>query len=110
IGSLATPANTLFSFRFTLGSCLNSNSHHPIFNRMFEKNPLFFLQTGDFHYDNPNSPYDINIHRRPYERLMSNTTYSHFFQRCPLVYIWDDHDYSGNNSDSTAAGKTNARI
>jgi len=110
IGTFVTPADTAFSFRFTVGSCLNSNSHHPVFNRMSEKNPLFFLQTGDFHYDNPNSAYDINVHRRPYERLMSNTTYSQFFQHFPLAYIWDDHDYSGNNSDSTAAGKTNARI
>jgi phosphodiesterase/alkaline phosphatase D-like protein len=110
IGSFVTPGDSVYSFRFVVGSCLNSNSHHPVFNRMAEKNPLFFLQTGDFHYDNPNSAYNINIHRMPYERLMSNAAYENFFKHFPLVYIWDDHDYSGNNSDSTAAGKINARI
>jgi phosphodiesterase/alkaline phosphatase D-like protein len=110
IGSLVTPSDSAFSFCFTLGSCLNSNSHHPVFSRMLEKRPLFFLQSGDFHYDDPNSAYNINVHRLPYEHLISNRTYSHFFKHIPLVYIWDDHDYSGNNSDSTAAGKINARI
>ena len=110
IGSFITPADSAFSFKFTLGSCLTSNSHHPVFNRMKEKTPLFFLQMGDFHYDNPNSAYFINTHRVPYERILSNVTYSRFFRNCPIAYVWDDHDYSGNNSDSTAAGKTNARI
>jgi phosphodiesterase/alkaline phosphatase D-like protein len=109
IGSFRTPGDSTFSFSFTLGSCLNSNSHHPVFERMIEKQPLFFLQTGDFHYDNPDSR-NANVHRRPYENLLSNPTYRKFFAHCPIAYVWDDHDYCGNNSDSTAAGKTNARI
>jgi phosphodiesterase/alkaline phosphatase D-like protein len=109
IGTFYTPADSPFSFNVTVGSCLASESHHPVFQRMLEKNPLLFLQTGDFHYDNPNSS-NINRHRLPYERLLRNSTFRKFFHRCPIAYVWDDHDYCGNNSDSTATGKSNARI
>src|SRR5437868_8253289 len=78
--------------------------------RMAEKSPLFLLQMGDFHYDNPNSAFSLNVHEQPYERLLQNSTYQYFFKRFPLAYVWDDHDYAGNNSDSTAAGKENARL
>ena len=110
IGTFITPSDSAFSFQFTLGSCLHSNSHHPVFEKMLEKNPLFFLQMGDFHYDNPNSRSNINSHRLPYEHLLANTTYRNFFRHCPIAYVWDDHDFAGNNSDSLAAGKTNARL
>jgi len=110
IGSFATPADSAYSFRLTLGSCLHSNSHHQVLKRMAEKNPLFFLQMGDFHYDNPNSTYSLQVHEQPYERLLSNEDYQVFFKKVPFAYVWDDHDYAGNNSDSTAGGKANARI
>jgi len=110
IGTFFTPSNSAFSFQFTLGSCLHSNSHHLVLKRMSEKNPLFFLQMGDFHYDNPNSAFSLNVHEFPYERLLSNADYEAFFKKVPIAYVWDDHDYAGNNSDSTASGKANARI
>jgi alkaline phosphatase D len=110
IGSFVTPGDSAYSFRFTLASCLHSNSHHPVLQRMSEKNPLFFLQMGDFHYDNPNSAYSLRVHELPYEQLLANPTCQTFFKKTPLAYMWDDHDFAGNNSDSTAGGKTNARI
>ena len=110
VGSFMTPGDSAFSFRFTLASCLHSNSHHPVLKRIAEKDPLFFLQMGDFHYDNPNSSSSLNVHQLPYERLLANDVYQSFFRKIPFAYMWDDHDYAGNNSDSTASGKANARI
>jgi phosphodiesterase/alkaline phosphatase D-like protein len=81
-----------------------------VLKKMAEKNPLFFLQMGDFHYDNPNSSSSLNVHQLPYERLLANDVYQSFFKKIPFAYVWDDHDYAGNNSDSTASGKENARI
>ncbi len=110
VGTFTTPNNLPFSYKFTIGSCLNSNTNHPVFNRISDKNPLFFLSMGDFHYDNPNSSTDVNVHRNPYEtNLLSKSNYKAVFQNYPIAYVWDDHDFSGNDSDSTAVGKANAR-
>ena len=110
IGRFTTPKVGPQNFRFTVGSC-NGNSAHVVFDKMGDKNPLFQLTTGDFHYDNPNSGSDINVHRMPYENnMLSQVASRNFFLKYPLAFVWDDHDYCGDNSDSLAAGRTNARI
>ena len=109
VGRFRTPAAGAFSFRFTVGSCAVS-SNHQVYALMKNKAPLFHLATGDFHYANPNSGTDLNVHRLPYEQnMLSQAPSRDFFLRTPLAYIWDDHDYSGNNSNAASAGKTNAR-
>jgi hypothetical protein len=109
VGRFRTPAAGAFSFRFTVGSCAVS-SDHQVYTLMRYKSPLFHLTTGDFHYANPNSGTDINVHRLPYEQnMLSQATSRAFFLRTPFAYVWDDHDYSGNNSNATSTGKTNAR-
>jgi hypothetical protein len=78
---------------------------------MAEKNPLFELITGDFHYENPNSGTNIDVHRLPYEdNMLSQTASRNFHLQYPLAYIWDDHDYCGDNTGSSAIGRTNARL
>jgi|GEM_PF-718385 len=110
IGSFTTPASSAFNFKFAVGGCA-ATSNHPVYNKIGEKNPLLFVSLGDFHYANPNSSTDINVHRLPYEQnMLSQTPSRNFFLNTPLAYMWDDHDYSGNDTDSTAAGKTNARL
>jgi alkaline phosphatase D len=109
VGRFRTPAAGAFSFRFTVGSCAVS-SNHQVYTLMKNKSPLLYLNTGDFHYANPNSGTDLNVHRRPYEQnMLSQPPSRDFFLRTPLAYAWDDHDYSGNNSNGASAGKTNAR-
>jgi alkaline phosphatase D len=109
VGRFRTPAAGAFSFRFTVGSCAVS-SNHQVYTLMRYKAPLFHLTTGDFHYANPNSSTNVNVHRLPYEQnMLSQPPSRAFFLRTPLAYVWDDHDYSGNNSNAASAGKTNAR-
>jgi hypothetical protein len=110
VGSFKTSNTGAFSFRFTVGGC-GLSSNHPVYTKMGEKNPLLFIANGDFHYANPNSGTDINVHRQPYEtNMLSQAASRNFFKNTALAYIWDDHDFSGNDTDSTAAGKTNARL
>jgi phosphodiesterase/alkaline phosphatase D-like protein len=110
IGTFTTPEARPFSYHFTVGSC-SGNSNHPVFKLIQDRDPLFHLTTGDFHYANPNSGADINVHRAPYEeRILKKKVTASLFREVPIVYVWDDHDYSGDNSDGTAAGKTNARL
>jgi alkaline phosphatase D len=109
IGRFKTPANGAFSFKFGVASCSNTGNHQ-VYTAIANKDPLFFLQTGDFHYVNPNSS-DINVHRDPYEsRILSQSPSATLFRNHALAYTWDDHDYCGNNSSGSGlTGSSNAR-
>ncbi len=110
VGSFKTFANGPFSYSFVIGSCI-INGEHKVFDVMKNMSPSFYINMGDLHYENPNSGTDINIHRLPYENaVLSKTKFSQFLKNVPITYVWDDHDFSGNNSDSSFVGKENARI
>jgi alkaline phosphatase D len=108
IGSFTTPSSEAFSFRLTVGSCAY-NSDHPVYDAILTKSPLFHVTTGDFHYANPNSS-NIDEHRSPYEtEILSKKRASNFFSKTPFAYVWDDHDYCGDNSYGAETGQANAR-
>jgi alkaline phosphatase D len=109
IGIFKTPAAGPFSFSFTLGSC-SSTGGHSVYTAMGNKTPLFFLQTGDFHYLDPNSS-NISTHRTPYEsRILSQSQSGTFLRNTAVAHMWDDHDYCGNNNvGSNLPGTANAR-
>lgn len=109
IGIFKTPAAGPFSFSFSVGSC-SSTGNHQVYTAMQNQNPLFFLQTGDFHYLDPNSS-SISTHRTPYEsRILSLAPSANFLRNTAVAYMWDDHDYCGNNNvGSNLTGTANAR-
>ncbi len=110
IGSFKTFANGPFSYSFATGSCTEI-SNHKVFDVMKSMNPNFYIVMGDLHYMNPNSNVNINMHRLPYEtEVLSKQRAADFFKKTPVAYIWDDHDFCGNNSDSSFLGRQNARI
>src|ERR1043166_2643981 len=104
IGSFTTVANGPCSYSFVAGSC-SSNSNHPVFDAMRQMNPLFYLNMGDLHYDNPSSDINVSIHRMPYETVLSKPRQSDLLHKTPIAYMWDDHDFCGNDSDSSSIGK-----
>ena len=109
VGSFTTPGQGHFSFYFVTGSCCY-NSDHVVYTVMKNSQPLFYTNMGDLHYGNPNSGTDINVHRDAYENyVLSKPAAAAFFKEAPIDYVWDDHDFSGNDSDSSFAGKANAR-
>jgi phosphodiesterase/alkaline phosphatase D-like protein len=109
IGRFKTPGSGAYSFSFAHGSC-SGNGNHGVFTAIQNKNPLFFLETGDIHYADPNSS-NIATHRAPYENnVLSRTAISTLFKNTAMAYMWDDHDYCGNNnSGSNQTGTANAR-
>ena len=109
IGSFTTYGAGAFSFSFVAGSCC-LNSDHGVYSVMKNLNPLFYVNMGDLHYANPNSATNIYAHRDPYEsQVLSRQRAAAFFKQVPIDYVWDDHDFCGNNSDSSYVGKQNAR-
>ena len=98
------------SFRIAFGSC--SDFRHPD-QRVFdaireEQRPLLFIHMGDLHYSDTNStaPED---YRANYDQVLSHAVQGAFYRSLPMAYMWDDHDFTGDNSDTTFNGRDAAR-
>jgi phosphodiesterase/alkaline phosphatase D-like protein len=96
---------------FTLGfaSCATTGSQHAVFQTILSLHPDFFLHTGDFHYEDI-SVNDVSRFRSAYDRVLASPAQSALFREVPIMYMWDDHDFGPNNSDSTAPGRLAARL
>jgi hypothetical protein len=108
IGTFTTPSAGPHSFTFMAGSC-NKEPNTKTYNDFLGYNPLFYLNSGDLHYADPNST-DITVHRDALEnRVFTRPLQVDLFRQLPIAYVWDDHDYCGNAEDGPlAAGAVNA--
>jgi alkaline phosphatase D len=96
------------SFRMAFASCADTGSNHPVFDTIRRLEPLFFLHMGDFHYEDIAKP-EPRAYRRAYEAVFASPRQSLLYRSVPIVYMWDDHDFGGDNSDGTNPGRTAAR-
>ena len=113
IGTLTTFGTGTRSFSFGLGACENNQlaapfAANPIWPFMHAQDVLFLMQVGDWHYYNI-STNDINRFRVAYNEVLSDPFHKLFYTHHPVVYVWDDHDFGANNSDTTSASKPAAR-
>ena len=109
IGTFTTPAAGPQSFSFVMGSCNNEPST-TTYKDFSKYNLLFYAMLGDFHYEDPCDP-QISFHRDPYETDVFNQPFQRdAFRNLPVAYIWDDHDYCGNDDvGDQLSGTANAR-
>ena len=97
------------SFTFALGSCAWTGSNASTFQTIKQIDPLFFFHLGDFDYDNI-AVNDRNVFRQTFESVLASPAQSQLYRNVPIAYMWDDHDFGPNNSDSTAPGRVAARL
>jgi len=101
VGTFTTPApeGTRMEFRIALGSCALTGSTSNVFTNILETHPLLFLHMGDFHYEDLNT---LSVDRRleAYDVVMGSDSQRLLYMRSIFAYIWDDHDWLGNNRDS----------
>ena len=96
------------SFRFAFASCGRTGSTNASYEKIRGHDPLFFLCTGDFHYE------DIKTNRvekfwHAYDKVFASPVQARLYRQVPLIYMWDDHDYCGDNSDDRARGRPAVR-
>jgi phosphodiesterase/alkaline phosphatase D-like protein len=97
------------SFRIAFGSC--GDFRHPdqrVWDAIREERPLLFINTGDMHYSDTNST-SADEYRYNYDNITSHDAQGAFYRSMPMAYMWDDHDFSGNDSDTTNIGRDTAR-
>jgi phosphodiesterase/alkaline phosphatase D-like protein len=89
------------SFTFAFASCARTASSHPVFETILRNNPLFFMNVGDLHYlDIKENSRDL--FRSGYDLVLGSRTQSTLYRYVPFAYMWDDHDFGGNNSNAEA--------
>lgn len=96
------------AFNFAFASCARTASANPVFDTIRQLRPLFYLNTGDFHYENIRTNALVRF-RMAYDEVLLSRPQAILYRSLPLVYVWDDHDFAGNNSDKRAPSYLAAR-
>lgn len=92
------------SFRFAFSSCGGTGSTHSVYNTIRELDPLFYLNTGDLHYENIAANHRETF-RAAYDTVLGSYTQRALYASVPFVYTWDDHDFGPNGSDRHSPGR-----
>ena len=97
------------SFRFAFASCgdWGVTADHFAYEtvRTLEPDARFFLHMGDINYADTNVN-DPAAYRQNYRNILTLVPQQGaLFRALPIVYMWDDHDYSGNDSNRLSAGR-----
>ncbi|HEV7869563.1 MAG TPA: alkaline phosphatase D family protein [Chthoniobacteraceae bacterium] len=108
-GRFKTFPSGVASFQFAFASCARTGSAHQVFTTIRNKEPLFFLHLGDLHYSNIAKDKPA-LFRAAFDSVFTSATQSQLYREVPLAYVWDDHDFGPNNSDSLAPGRRSARV
>ncbi len=99
-----TPPTGAHDVTIAFGSCASTGSNGAVFDAIRGMNPDVFVQLGDLHYGNltSNRPAD---HITMLGRSLSTPAQSALYSSVPSAWIWDDHDFGPNNSDSTSPAR-----
>ncbi len=97
------------SFRIAFASCGDFRAAgQSAYAAIMAEKPLLFINTGDLHYSDTNST-NPDDYRNNYDNVLSHSVQGALYRSVPVAYVWDDHDFCGNNSDTTAVGRDTAR-
>jgi alkaline phosphatase D len=92
------------SFTIALSGDAVVGSTHAVFNAILAANPLMFLHMGDLHYQNISTNAPASFHQA-FDDVFASAPQHRLYRNVPTAYVWDDHDFGGNNCDGTSASK-----
>lgn len=100
-----TPA----AFTFAMGSCMRTGTESPVFQHIARYRPAFFLHTGDLHYEDiaENDPARFEA---AVATQLAAPALRPLLESTPFAYVWDDHDFGPNDSDSSSPARAAAAI
>ncbi len=88
--------------RVALGSCADQDKPQPIWEAIVSQSPHLFLFLGDNVYADTE---DMGVMRACYAKLGANPGFQKLRRICPVLSVWDDHDYGVNDGGSEYAMK-----
>ncbi|MEY2411105.1 MAG: prolyl oligopeptidase [Verrucomicrobiota bacterium] len=102
------PAPGPASFTFAFASCGKTGSTNASYEMIRQHHPLFYMNDGDFHYLNIKVN-NVKKFRRAYDRVLGSPTQAALYRDVPFAYVWDDHDFGGDNANRKASSHEAAR-
>jgi phosphodiesterase/alkaline phosphatase D-like protein len=98
VGRLRTYAEGPQSFTVAVGGCARVGSNGAVFDAIRALDPDLYVINGDWHYANltRNEPEEF---REVMDLTLSRAAQAALYRSTPVTYMWDDHDYGGNNAD-----------
>jgi phosphodiesterase/alkaline phosphatase D-like protein/membrane-associated phospholipid phosphatase len=110
LGRVRTPPVGPVSFSVAFGACARTGSNGEVFEAIAGTDPLLYLVTGDLHYGDVATA-DAARLRRILDRTITAPAQQALYLQTPVAYVWDDHDFAGNDSDSSSpAGPMAQRV
>lgn len=97
------------SFTVAFGGCARVGSNGAVFDAIRALDPALFVILGDWHYGNIDED-DPDAFREVADIALEAAGPSALYRSTPVAYVWDDHDYGGNNADSTSPSRDAAML
>lgn len=88
--------------RIVFGSCAHQEKPLPIWKSVLAAKPELFLSLGDNIYADTD---DMKVMKEKYDRAAAHPDYQQLKKACPILGIWDDHDYGKNDAGVEYAKK-----
>jgi alkaline phosphatase D len=91
--------------RVALGSCADQKKKQPIWDAIVAQSPDLFVFLGDNVYADTE---DMDEMRASYAMLAAIPGYQKLRKTCPVLAVWDDHDYGVNDGGAEYPKKAEA--
>ncbi len=92
--------------RIAFGSCFHQDNPPQVWNAILAENPEVFLFLGDNVYADTLEP---DVMRATYAKLEAVDGYRKLRAHCPILAMWDDHDYGYNDAGAEHPKKRDAQ-
>jgi alkaline phosphatase D len=94
LSTTAAPAQQPLT-RIAFGSCADQAKPQPIWEAIVDSRPDLFLFIGDTIYADTR---DMEVMKKKYAQLAAKPGFQKLLKTCPLMAVWDDHDYGANDA------------
>ncbi len=89
------------------GSCAHQWDPQPIWREVVKNDPDLWVWLGDIIYADTE---DMSQMKKDYDFQKTNVDYNYLHAACPVIGIWDDHDYGKNNAGSDYLKKDSSKL
>lgn len=108
-GSLAGKAQDVS--RIAFGSCSDEMAQQQLWKEVVLQRPQLWIWLGDNIYADSKVNGKLKGTRQElYQRQKANSDYQTLMKTCPVIGVWDDHDYGINDGGKNFAQKRQSKV
>ena len=93
--------------KIAFGSCNNQDRKQDMWKYICKNKPDLWIWLGDNIYGDSE---DMKVLRAKYQQQKSAPGYQLLQSICPVIGIWDDHDYGKNDGDKTYPKRASSKL